>query len=209
MKRFFSILSGLLVLSATFTALAAGDRGAAPPIISWQAPAFYTSPHSGRTALTDNANPVPYIPLVPCREYDSRGSTKLVEATPRTVTLSAAPCGVPATAVAVAVNITVFNITAAGSNGVFKVGTVVPPTVAWINYPPTETQRGNAGVLSLNGAAAIVVEDDQGSGQLDFVVDVFGWYGAVTTSGAFSVENAAAGDVGIKGAENGIGGIGV
>jgi hypothetical protein len=47
------------------------------------------------------------------------------------------------------VNITVFNISGAGSNGVFRAGTVSPPTTAWINYPPTETQRANAGVLPL------------------------------------------------------------
>jgi hypothetical protein len=192
MKRLFSILSGLLLLSATLTASAAGDRtpsSTSPPIITWQAPAFYTSPHSGRTALTDAAPPVPYIPLVPCREYDSRNFTKLAEATPRTVTLSAAPCGIPATAVAVAVNITIFSIVGAGSNGVFKVDTVTPPGTAWINYPPTETQRGNAGVVSTTGAAAIVVGVYQGGGSVDFTVDVFGYYGQTpaNTADTFTV----------------------
>jgi hypothetical protein len=60
---------------------------------------------------------------------------------------------------------------------VFKVGISAPPPTAWINYPPTETQRGNAGVLSTTGAAAIVVQVNQGGGNVDFVVDVFGWYG--------------------------------
>jgi hypothetical protein len=210
MKRFFSILLGGLFLSATFTAWA-GDRGAAPPIISWQAPAFYKAPSSGRTALTALSQPLPFVPLVPCRQYNSLSATPLSGVGgQRTVTLSGAPCGIPTTAVAVAVNITVFNITAAGSNGVFKVGTVVPPTVAWINYPPSETQRGNAGVLSTTSSPAnIVVEDDQGSGQVDFVVDVFGWYGDLTTSGGFAVGNAAAGDFGVLGEETGAGGIGV
>jgi hypothetical protein len=211
MKRLFSILLGGLLLSATLAASAAGDRtpsSTSPPIITWQAPAFYTSPHSGRTALTDAAPPMPYIPLVPCREYDSRNTTALANNTPRTVTLSGAPCGIPTTAVAVAVNITVFNITGAGSNGVFQVGTV-SPTSAWINYPSYETQRANAGVLSTTGAAAIVVQVNQGAGSVDFVVDVFGWYGPVTTSGPFNIQNAAAGSAAIVGDEYGTSGIGV
>jgi hypothetical protein len=224
MKRFFSILSGLLVLSATLTAWATGDRAsgsASPPIISWQAPAFYTSPHSGRTALTDNAAPMPYIALVPCREYDSRNTTKLMEATPRTVTLSGAPCGVPTTAVAVAVNITVFNISGANGNGVFKVDTVSPPLTAWINYPSTETQRGNAGVLSTTGAAAIVVAVYQSGGSVDFTVDVFGYYGSTpaNTNNTFTVilPNATTailgeslgGGIGVEGYSSGFGGKGV
>jgi hypothetical protein len=208
MKRFFSILSGLLVLSATFTASAAGDRGAAPPIISWQAPAFYTSPSSGRTALADLSTPLPFVPVTPCRQYSTLLTTKLVDNTPRTVTLSGAPCGIPATAKAVAVNITIFNI-AAGSNGVFRADTVSPPTVAWINYPPTETQRGNAGVLSTGASAAIVVQINQGGGNVDFVVDVFGWYGYITTSGAFTVANDAASGYAIFGQSSGASGIGV
>jgi hypothetical protein len=192
MKRLFSILSGLLFLSATFTASAVGDR-TGPPIISWQPPAFYTSPHSGRTALTDAASPMPYIPVTPCRQYDSRSTTALANNTTQTVTLSGAPCGIPTTAVAVAVNITVFNITGAGSNGVFKVGTVSPPTSAWINYPSYETQRANAGVLSTTGAAAIFVQVNQGAGSVDFVVDVFGYYGSTPadTADTFTVINTA------------------
>src|ERR1019366_9418885 len=111
-------------------------------------------------------------------QYDSRNSTALADNTPRTVTLSGAPCGIPVTAVAVAINITVFNITGAGSNGVFKVGTSAPPPTSWINYPSTETQRANAGVLGTTGAAAIVVQVTRGAGPPDFVFDVFGYWGS-------------------------------
>jgi hypothetical protein len=187
MKRLISVLAGGLLLTTAIAASAAGDRSpssTSPPITSWQAPAFYTAHSSGRTALTDAAPPVPYIPLVPCRQYDSRSATVLADNTPRTVTLSGAPCGIPASAVAVAVNITVFNIVGAGSNGVFKVGTTSPPTSAWINYPFTETQRANAGVLSTTGTANIIVQVNQGAGSVDFVVDVFGYYGPTPANAA-------------------------
>jgi hypothetical protein len=169
MKRFFSTLLGGLLLSATFTAWAA-----APPIISWQPPTTFTPPHAaGRTGLIDISGPLPLVPMVPCRQYSSVG-TPLLQGTPRAVTVTGAPCGVLSNSFAIAVNITVFNIVAT-SNAVFKVGTASPPTTAFINYPPTEIQRGNAGVISTNGTS-IFVEVDQGSGQVDFVVDIYGYY---------------------------------
>ncbi len=78
-------------------------------------------------------------------------------------------------------NITIFNITGAASNGVFKAGDSSPPTSAWINYPLTETQRGNAGVVSVSAGAVLYVQVNQGAGSVDFTVDVFGYY---TTSPA-------------------------
>src|SRR5450756_879620 len=112
-----------------------------------------SAPATGRQALVTSPVPLPFVAMAPCRQYDSRSTTALADNTPRTVTLIGAPCAIPADAQAVAANITVFNISGAGSNGVFKVGTVSPPTTAWINYPPKETQRANAGVLPLGVGA--------------------------------------------------------
>ncbi|MEO8586798.1 MAG: hypothetical protein ABI584_11605 [Acidobacteriota bacterium] len=198
MKRLISALAGGLLLTTAFAASAAANRSpssTSPPITSWQAPAYYTPGPSGRTALTDANAPMPYIPLVPCRQYDSRSTSALPDNTSRTVTLSGAPCGVPTTVGAVAVNITVFNIVGAGSNGVFKVGTSSPPTTAWINYPSTETQRANAGVLTTTGPANIVVQVNQGAGSVDFVVDVFGYYGPTpaNASNYFSLNTNSSG----------------
>ncbi len=148
--------------------------------------------HATRQALILPSSPLPFVAIAPCREYDSRSTTPLVENTPRTVTLTGAPCGIPAAAQAAAVNITVFNITGAGSNGVFKVSTVSPPTTAWINYPKTETQRANAGVVALTAAGAIVVQVNQGSGFVDFVVDVAGYY---APQGIVNSLNTLIGDV--------------
>lgn len=179
MKRIFSVLSGALFLSAAVPVSAAVDRTPSlsnPPLVRWQAPASFTPPRgTGRTALTDITGPLPLIPIVPCRQYDSRSATPLADNTARIVTVTGAPCGVLFPSYAVAVNITVFNITGAGGNGVFKIGSSAPPTAAWINYPPTETQRANAGVVSTNGNS-IAVQVNQGGGSVDFVVDIFGYY---------------------------------
>ncbi len=126
---------------------------------------------------TVTPTPIPgFVTLTPCRQYDSRNSTPLLDNTNRFVTLIGAPCGVPADATAVSVNITVFHITGAGGNAVFQVGTAANPSFAWINYPPSEAQRGNAGFLPLNGSGQIVVKVNQGGGTVDFTVDVNGYF---------------------------------
>jgi hypothetical protein len=119
---------------------------------------------------------MPFIGVAPCRQYDSRSVAPLADNTNLAVALTGAPCGLPASAQAVSVDITVFDITGAGGNGVFRVGTANDPTTAWINYPSTETQRGNAGAVPLNGSGQIVVKVNQGGGSVDFTVDVNGYY---------------------------------
>lgn len=180
MKKAALVVFVLVLAAMALPAVAVSNAPSSvdPPIISWQPPATYTvTAGSGRTALAEiGSGPVPFYPVTPCRQYDSRNTTALPDNTPRTVTLSGAPCGIPSTSNAIAVNITVFSITGAGSNGVFKVDTVSPPVTAWINYPPTETQRGNAGVVATNGTGAIVVQVNQGAGSVQFTVDVFGYY---------------------------------
>jgi hypothetical protein len=122
------------------------------------------------------AQPYRFITVTPCRQYDSRNFTPLPQNTSRAVLLTGAPCGVPTSAVAVSVNITIFNISGATGNGVFQVGTAASPTFAWINFPPTEAQRSNAGALPLDGLHQIWVRVQMGGGQLDFTVDVNGYF---------------------------------
>jgi hypothetical protein len=179
----------------------------ADPIQNWTAPPYWTppavspesadqsgrsAPGAGRQALVTSPVPLPFVAIVPCRQYDSRSGSVLADNTSRTVTLIGAPCAIPSDAQAAAVNITVFNISGAGSNGVFKAGTVAPPTTASINYPPTETQRANAGVLPLGAGGTIVVQVNQGAGSVDFVVDVFGYYSPL---GVVNSLNTLAGDL--------------
>ena len=174
-RKILSLLALALLASAGF-ALAAD--GVFPPLVNWAAPATFSfhSASRGASTMADITNPTPFIGITPCRQYDSRNTTALPTATNRTVTIEGAPCGIPSSAGAVSLNITVFNITGATGNGVFLVGTSGTPTSAWINYPPTETQRGNAGALPLSVAGAIVVRVEQGGGSVDFTVDVNGYY---------------------------------
>ncbi len=178
----------VVLFSASAVALAAS----APPLVNWSAPRSYTPTGTPKIhTLADISSPTPFIAISPCRQYRSTG-TPLPQGVNRAVTLTGAPCGIPAGAVAVSVNITVFNITGATGNGVFKVDTVSPPAVAWINYPSSETQRANAGVVALNGSGQIIVQVAQGAGQVDFVVDTNGYYASTpaTATDYFSVINA-------------------
>src|ERR1019366_7015593 len=115
----------------------------ADPIQNWTAPPYWTPPavspenadQSGRSApgaarqvLVTSPVPLPFVAITPCRQYDSRSASVLSDNTSRSVTLIGAPCAIPSDAQAAAANITVFNISGAGSNGVFRAGTVSPPT---------------------------------------------------------------------------------
>ena len=162
MKRRLGLILAVALVPASSLASSLGDALSDGPQ-NWTAPPYWTplaaeSPdvargavRGSRTALV-TATPLPFVGIAPCRQYDSRNSSVLLQNTPRTVPLVGAPCLIPATAQAAAVNITIFNITGAASNGVFSVGITAPPPTAWINYPSTEAQRGNAGVVGLTGA---------------------------------------------------------
>src|SRR5450756_2433779 len=201
MKRVIPVAAMLLCSLSVFAQPTdAIQNWTAPPY--WMPPAVSpenadqsggrSAPAAGRHALVTSPVPLPFVAITPCRQYNSLSSSALADNTPRTVTLIGAPCAIPADAAAVAANITIFNISGAGSNGVFRAGTVSPPTTAWINYPPTETQRANAGVLPLGAGGTIVVQVNQGAGSVDFVVDVFGYYSPL---GVVNSLNGQAGDL--------------
>ncbi len=158
---------------------------AAESIPNWPAPPFWSPPRVHGVTLQDITPALPFIGVTPCRQYDSRNFTPLLQATSRAVLLTGAPCGLPANTAAVSVNITIFSISGATGNGVFQVGTATAPTFAWINFPPTESQRGNAGALPLDGSGNLWVRAQMGGGQLHFTVDVNGYYSAFPNSPTF------------------------
>jgi hypothetical protein len=173
--------TGFILASAAAFLLAGAALAANalnPPIIDWSPPQTW-SPHRASRGLTtqgDISFPALFVSITACRQFDSRNTTPLLDNTPRAVTVTGAPCGIPLHAVAAAVNITVFDILGQGGNAVFKVGTTSPPTTAWINYPPGQGQIGNAGVLALNTSGQFFAQVNQGGGSIDFTVDVYGYY---------------------------------
>lgn len=173
----------LCVALFAISALALALASSGPPLVNWAAPATYTPSGKHLLAGEIGTGPTPFYPITPCRQYDTRSSGgAITSGVDRTITLTGAPCGIPAGTRAISVNITVFNISGAGGNGVLQVGIAAAPTTAWINYPATETQRANAGAVPTNASGQIVVNPAQGGGTVDLVVDVNGYYLAGATS---------------------------
>ena len=83
-------------------------------------------------------------------------------------------CGVPATASAIAANVTVTLPTAPGNLRFYAGGDPVPP-VSTINYSAGQTRANNATVpLGPNGD--FVVRCGQSGGSVELIVDVVGYF---------------------------------
>ena len=91
----------------------------------------------------------------------------------RTFTL-AGQCGIPATARAVSVNVTVTAPSATGNLRLYPAGTTLPG-VSSINYSAGQT-RGNNAIVSLNAAGALTVRCVQAAGTVDLILDVNGYF---------------------------------
>ena len=133
-----------------------------------------------------------FVSIVPCRQYDSRNSSPLLQGTSRSVPLTGAPCNIPFGSPAVSVNISVFNIVGATGNGVFNVGIPSGSSIAWINYPPSQSQIDNSGVVPVDNGGNISAAVAQGAGSVNFVVDVNGYY---TSSAIVNSLNGLVNDV--------------
>jgi hypothetical protein len=122
-----------------------------------------------------------FYPVTPCRVLDTRGpigtygGPSLAGASTRTFTVSGV-CGIPLSARAVSVNLTVIGPAASGSVTVFAGGNS-PPSTPSVYFSQGQTRANNA-FLSLGGAGDIAVFSGipPGSGALDFLLDVNGYF---------------------------------
>jgi hypothetical protein len=134
----------------------------------------------GVTFTIDQGGPG-YFTVTPCRVLDTRnpdgplGGPALQPHATRTFDVAASPCGIPATAEAVSVVLTVTQGTAPG-NLVIYPGDVAKPTANAISYPAGKT-RANNGVFRLasDGSETIKVYTNS-SGTVHFILDVNGYF---------------------------------
>jgi PKD repeat protein len=126
-------------------------------------PIYVTAPSAAMSFYT----------LPPCRVVDTRTTSALNAGSTSTFTL-AGFCGIPATARALAVNATVTGSTASGDLRAYAVGSVLP-AVQLIDYSAGQTRANNA-VLALGAAGDIEVRCDQASGDVQFILDVAGYF---------------------------------
>ena len=129
--------------------------------------------------VTDNPTPPGFYTVIPCRVLDTRGSPgplggpALVAGADRTFTI-AGQCDIPTTALAVSVNVTVTDATAAGNLRLYPAGIPVP-LVSAINYAPGATRANNA-ILPLSELGELAVRCSQASGTAHFILDVNGYF---------------------------------
>jgi uncharacterized repeat protein (TIGR03803 family) len=120
-----------------------------------------------------------YFAVAPCRLIDTRGPNgplggpALAAGANRDFSVTGA-CGIPSSAVALAVNVTVTQPTAAGSLTIFAAGNPMPGTSS-INYSAGQTRANNA-VVAPNSAGAMTVHCTQTSGTVQFLLDVNGYF---------------------------------
>jgi hypothetical protein len=105
------------------------------------------------------------------------GGPKVTCGQPRTFPV-AGSCGIPATAQAVAFNVTVAQPSASGNLRLYPAGLALPGTSV-LNFAAAETRSNNATALLGTAGQATVQCDVADSGDTHVVVDVFGYYEVV------------------------------
>jgi len=120
-----------------------------------------------------------YYTVPPCRVVDTRMSPDgplagpaLLAGETREFPL-AGNCGIPPSASAVSVNVTVTQATDAGDLRLYPAGDAAP-LVSSINWSPGQT-RANSAIVKLSGEG-LSVRCDQASGRVHLILDVNGYY---------------------------------
>ena len=130
--------------------------------------------NNGATWTTVVTAGLSFYTVTPCRLVDTRGPDApiLTQGEERTFTV-VGRCGVPATAKALALNVTVAGPTAAGNMQLWPGGTERPSTPI-INFGAGQTQANNAVVaVGPSGAVNAVLSP---AGQAHLIVDVSGYF---------------------------------
>ncbi|MEA2560637.1 MAG: large repetitive protein [Acidobacteriota bacterium] len=118
--------------------------------------------------------------LTPCRVVDTRnapgplGGPALAAGVPRTFTVAAAVCGVPASARALSLNLTVTGALAGGTVVIYPGDAGLPPT-STISFAAGQT-RGNNAIMGLSRDGLGTITALSVSGQVHLILDVNGYF---------------------------------
>jgi hypothetical protein len=134
-------------------------------------------PDVGAFESTGPPPPLSFYTLAPCRVVDTRdpslgGPTPVAAGGDRVFTL-AGGCGVPASAKAVSLNLTVTQPTAGGNVRLYAAGRPLP-LASTVNYLAAQTRANNA-IASLNALGQVAVRCSP-SGTVHVVLDVNGYF---------------------------------
>lgn len=124
--------------------------------------------------------PVGFFTVFPCRLLDTRdlppgpfGAPSLSAGEARSVSVLNR-CGLPATAKALSLNVTVTEPLAPGYVTIFPGGTPVPPT-STVNYVPGQTRANNA-IIPVGAAGDLTAFCGQMTGTVHVILDVNGYF---------------------------------
>jgi hypothetical protein len=169
-----TITSGQGTTSITFSAGVSG-----PISLGVTVTATPGCPATGGVSVTVDPACASFYTVTPCRIVDTRnangpyGGPALVAGANRTFVF-AGHCSIPATAKAVALNVTATNQTTGGSLTLYAGGTT-QPIIPTIDYNVGKTRANNA-IVSLGASGDITVFCGQGSGSVDMLIDVNGYF---------------------------------
>jgi hypothetical protein len=124
-------------------------------------------------------SPLSFHTLPPCRIVDTRGAAgprggPALAANASRAFLVRGTCGIPATARAVSLNVTVTQPSHAGSVRLYP-GTGAPPGASTMNYRAGQTRANNA-VSGLGISGDLSVRCDQAAGTTHLILDVNGYF---------------------------------
>jgi hypothetical protein len=140
--------------------------------------------HAARAAV---AGPFSFFPLTPCRVVDTRGPVgpqggpSLSANTVRSFAIiNVNGCGVPATAKAAAINLTIVQPTDSGDLRIFPYQSAVP-LASVINFSTVDFALANGAIVPLAniGGLDVSVQTDMpvgSSGNVHLVIDVTGYF---------------------------------
>jgi len=140
--------------------------------------------HAARAAV---AGPFSFFPLTPCRVVDTRGPVgpqggpSLSANTVRNFAIiNVNGCGVPATAKAAAINLTIVQPTDSGDLRIFPYQSAVP-LASVINFSTVDFALANGAIVPLAnvGGLDVSVQTDMpvgSSGNVHLVIDVTGYF---------------------------------
>jgi hypothetical protein len=121
-----------------------------------------------------------YFTLTPCRLVDTRnpngprGGPAIGASARRDFPLTGV-CGVPASAKAISVNLTVTGPAATGNVKLFP-GDGIPPLASSLNFSAGQTRANNAIVLlAIDGSGVLSIQNGS-TGTLHFILDVNGYF---------------------------------
>lgn len=136
---------------------------------------YYTTHRNGGEVHRVSFGPFDFHTLTPCRLVDTGGGNAphLAAGTTRSFAATG-QCGIPATAGAIAVNVTVVDPASGGHLRIWPMGAPMPGTSV-INFGPGD-ERANNATVALGASGFFSVRGFFPSGSARLIVDVVGWY---------------------------------